>query len=202
MIDTPPTMPPAIIKSLAECGLDKKAITVVYDNQLESEVVTIGTDARARTDMFECILTASWGKFDVMFADEALFKSYRALYEAKAQVVIKDQAISWLKAHGKFEGLPIFEPSDDASKFAQKVEKFCGLRPGEAIELISPTMFTFRREFMKFPINPKLECVMNVMFASDLESHGIHMGFIGNEAYGDAPPHRREAPAPSRLRIP
>ncbi len=190
MIDTPPTTPPAIIKSLAECGLDTKAVTAVYDNELQSEVVTIGTDARARPDMFECIRAASWGKFDVTFTDEGLSKSYRAFDEAKAQIMIKAQAVSWLKAHGKFEGLPVFEPSDDASKFAQKVEKFCGIRPGEAIELISPTMFTFRREFMKFPINPKLECLMNVMFASDLESHGIHMGFIGNEAYGDAPPKK------------
>jgi hypothetical protein len=78
LIDMTPTTPPATIKSLAECGLDAKGVAAIYDDELQSEVVTIGTDAHARPDMFECIRTASWGKFDVSFADEALSKSYRA----------------------------------------------------------------------------------------------------------------------------
>ena len=34
----------------------------------------------------------------------------------------------------------------------------------------------------------KFWCMMNSLSASNLEEHGIHFGFIGNEAYSDGQP--------------
>ena len=180
-----PPIPPAVVRSFAECGVNVAALKFSYDELLQSDVVMIASSSGANTQMFPCIRKASWSKFDVHFEDASLEKLYREYEEQQGKMESKRQALEWLAARNMREALPPFLAGDDAIEFAHTLESFCGIQPGEAIQPIEPKSWTFRRSFMTFPPNPKFECLLNAMMASDLESHGIKLGFIGNEAFAD-----------------
>lgn len=177
-----PPVPPAIVQSLAECGLSAAALSLNHDQLSESDVVTI---ASAKIDMFPCIRKASWAKFDVHFQDASLQKLYGEYDAQQQKAEARRHSLEWLAARNLRDGLPVFEANDSSIGFARKLERFCGIEPGVAINAVEPKSWTFRRSFMTFPINPKFECLVNAMMASDLESRGIELGFIGNAAVAE-----------------
>jgi len=175
-----------LIAKLVACGLSPSGISVRYEDFLQSDVITFSPAAGVSETKFECIYKAVWGSF-VEFDDKVLGSKYAAFEEREAGDWARGEAASWLKAHNKFEGAPTLSPTQDPKVWAGAVEHFCGFQSGEVIEFVEPTFMTLRHSTTTFPPDPKVQCLMYVIWLSDLKASGIVFGFVGNEQYSDGP---------------
>ena len=175
-----------LVAKLIACGLDPSGISVRYQEHLQSDVITLSPAAGASETKFECIYKAARGSF-VEFDDKVLGSEYSAFEEREAGEWMRGEATAWLKAHNQFEGAPTLLPKQNPEVWARAVEHFCGFQPGEAIEFVEPTLMTLRHSIMTFPSDPRADCLMYVIWLSDLKASGIEFGFVGNKAYSDGP---------------
>ena len=67
------------------------------------------------------------------FTDKRLDLKYKAFSEEKARAWMLTEATRWLKTHGKFDGAPVYAVGADLRGWAERVESFCGMKPGEAV---------------------------------------------------------------------
>ena len=172
----------ALIAKLVACGLNPIGISIRYENDLQSEVVKLSRPAAVSEAHFECIYEAARGAF-VEFDDQKIKSAYAAFEEKAAKSWMRKESISWLKAHGKYENVPVLFLGQDPRMWARAVEAFCGLREGEAIEFPRSEFMTLKRSFLSMPPRPELDCLMNVIWLSDFSASGVSFGFIGNEAF-------------------
>ncbi len=172
----------ALIAKLVACGLSPSGISVRYEDELQSDVVTISPAASVSAAHFECIHEAARGSL-VEFGDQAIGSRYDEFAEHAAGIWMRGEAIKWLKAHGKYEGAPLLKAGMEPKVWAHAAERFCGLREGEAIEFRRPEFMTLKRSFLSFPVNPKVNCLMSLIWLSDFAASGVSFGFVGNAAF-------------------
>ena len=182
MIELPPS-PPAVAQ-LVRCGVKADGLRVHFDEVLQSGVVTISRRAGATASMFICIRTAAWAKFDVSFEDKKLEVAYREFDREVGKAESQAQARASLAERGLRDSLPTIKDGETVSSLISRVERFCSIKPGTALEEVRPGLISIKSEYMTIPPKPELEfeCLMNVLSVLDLEKHNFHFGFIGNEA--------------------
>lgn len=86
-------------------------------------------------------------------------------------------------------------------QFARRLEEFCGIEPGAALEVNErQKVITPRIEWIGKPLrkgwlwgkiygaqhNQRLECLMRAILATDAAEHGVRFGFIGNGYFPEA----------------
>lgn len=187
MIDVPPNMPPqqVIAQKLVACGLDHDAVSVAWQDELQSIEVIIRRTANASADQFACILKAAAPEI-VTFEDQSLHSAYtdytvelyrpRMIADAKA-------AVTKLRL---LEGFPQRSNYVDLHGYTEALERHCGLMAGSVLR-VSGDVVTFDppREADPMALMKRYEKVLAaVMYAiaiSDLEK----FGFIGNEAIAE-----------------
>lgn len=182
MIDLPPPSNVPIIEAVANCGVARSGIALRYENVLQSDVLSIAASAGATDRMFECIRSATWARSMVEFEDPELGARYRAYDSAQSAALMKEYAQEKLRKAGKQANLPRYSKGLPLNEFLHSLERFCGVEPGSAFEVIGPDAFTYKKHFLTFPVKPGAECLIDAWMASNLEEQGIRLVLIGNEA--------------------
>ncbi|WP_447952478.1 hypothetical protein [Sphingopyxis chilensis] len=180
MIDAPPEIP--VIQDLVRCGLDSAGLSISFDDELQSSVVTVARKAGGDASKFTCIRSAVWGKVDLAFQDNKLASDYRSFEAVVGLAEAQWQARHWLAERDMLKKLPDFADGTPPERIIWGIEQFCSIEPGEALALYSPTLITLRPDFLQPLGRPEFECLINVMMLIDLEKHGLEFGLIGNEA--------------------
>lgn len=172
-----------VIEQLTRCGLKAEGLRVEFEQVLQGDVVTVTPRAGADASMFICIRHALWGQADIAFEDEKLGALYRDFEHAVNSAEGQAQARAWLAERGRLLDLPTFTEHEPAISIVEKVERFCSIEPGTALEVHGERFIALKPEFLDPSALADFECLMNAMSAIDLEKHGLSFGFIGNEAY-------------------
>lgn len=170
-----------MIEGLARCGLKAEGLRVEFEPVLQGDVVTVTADAGADASMFICIRHALWGEADIVFDEEMMGNLYREFEQAVNSAEGRAQARAWLAERGRLADLPDFAENESAISIVEKVERFCSIEPGTALEL-HDRFISLKPEILCPPALADFEFLMNVMDAIDLEKHGLSFGFIGNAA--------------------
>jgi hypothetical protein len=86
----------------------------------------------------------------VTFENAALAERNNKLQHQQARAEAKE----WLRERGLLASLPEFDPlSESADEFAQRIEQFCGIEPGSALEFNEQLkMITPKIEWISVPI--------------------------------------------------
>jgi hypothetical protein len=174
-----------VIEQLARCGLDPEGLQVEFEQVLQGDVVTVTSRAGADPSMFICIRHAIWGKADIEFEDERLGELFREFDRAANSAEGRAQARAWLAGRGRLADLPVLAEDEPAVSIMEKVERFCSIAPGAALELHGE-FIALKPEFLAPPALTDFEFLMNTMSAIDLDQHGLSFGFIGNAAASES----------------
>jgi hypothetical protein len=177
--------PVAIVSALKPCGLNANDITVRFDDEIQSTIVTVKSSVKVDASSFICLRQALWAKADIDFEDDHPRKSYRKFDDEISRAEGRAVARAWFEQRGLLDKLPSFTDGDSASSVTAKVEYFCGLKPGFAFEERFPGLLSIKRELMTVPPKPGLECLFYAMAAIDTDKVGMRFGFIGNEAVSE-----------------
>lgn len=187
MIDVPPNMPPqqVIMQKQVACGLDRDAVSVAWQDELQSIEIIIRRNAHASVDQFACIHRAAATEI-VTFEDLSLHSAYtdytvelfrpRRIADAKA-------AVTKLRL---LDGFPQRSNYDDLRGYAEALERHCGLIAGSVLRVsgnavaFDPPRETDPTAFLK-RYEKVLAVVMYAAAIGDLEK----LGFIGNEAIAE-----------------
>lgn len=184
MIEVPPNMPPeqVIVQKLVACGLDRDAISVAWQDELQSIEVVIRRNARASADRFACIHKAAAMEI-VTFEDQSLQSAYTdytvELYRPRMIADARDE----LTKLGLLHFFPKRSDFVDLRKYAEALEQHCGLKSGSVLR-VSGDAVTFdpprEKDAMAFTKRYKkiLAAVIYATAVGDLNE----FGFIGNEA--------------------
>jgi hypothetical protein len=112
----------------------------------------------------------------------------------------KDEARAWLRQHGLLDRLPTAEKGEDPIQFARRLETFCGMKQGSALEFNEQlNKVTLKMHWIGQPLRKgwiwrtlhgakhvrQFELFSKAVSAFDATEHGIHLGFIGNEAFAE-----------------
>ena len=182
MIDLPPPSNVPIIEAVVSCGVARSGLSLRYEELYQSDVLSIAASGGATDKMFECIRAATWARATVEFEEPEIGARYQAYDEAESGALMKAMAQEKLRKAGKVSTLPIYSAGRPLSEYLNSLEAFCGLEPGSAFEVMGPDSFTYKRDFLTIPVKPGAECLTDAVMASNLEEHGMRLGFIGNEA--------------------
>ncbi|MGA9582060.1 MAG: hypothetical protein WBR13_08845 [Allosphingosinicella sp.] len=170
-----------VIGQLTRCGLKAEGLRVEFEPVVQGDVVTVTAGAGADASMFICIRHASWGEADIIFEEERLGNLYRDFEHSVNSAEGRAQARAWLAERGRLGDLPVFAEDEPASSIVEKVERYCAIEPGTALELHGH-FIALKPELLCPPALTDFEFLMNVMDAIDLQKHGLSFGFIGNAA--------------------
>jgi hypothetical protein len=190
----PVAMPPPsyeqTLDAAAACGVQAAKIRISYEQELQSDVVSVGDlggdeDARVR-----CLAEAVHPFYLLDFKNPASNATYWTLFMERGRREARLQGRRWLKERGLLRGMPLYRSGEiPLTRFVRDVESHCSVEPGRAIEILTPTSVTIRIPFMRSILakgdgrrGDRLTCLMNVLAVSDLAEGGVHFGFVGNEA--------------------
>ena len=180
--------------AVTRCGVPLAEVQISYEDYLQSEEIRV-LSSKLSDDQISCLLkTASAAPFPIVsFQDEHVRTREFELSRADA----KNKARDWLNKRGMLAELPTFDTSRESPLgFARRIETFCGIKPGDALEINEQLgIVTPRMEWVGRPLqrgwlwrklnadrhNQQFECLLNVIAASNAESQGIKFGFVGNE---------------------
>jgi len=182
LIDLPPPSNVPVIEAVVSCGVAHSGVSLRYEELFQSDVLSIAASGGATDKMFECIRSATWARAMVEFDDASLGERYRAYDNAQAGVLMKRMAEEKLRSAGKLDLLPRYSAERPLQEYLNALEAFCGLKPGSALEVIGDDSFTYKRDFLSFPVKPEAGCLTDAWMASGLEEHGIRLVIIGNAA--------------------
>jgi hypothetical protein len=174
-----------VVAAVVQCGVSSSHVRIRHDERLQLDMIIID---RLRATPSEPVLTCIYkaavpAGYYVAFSDTGQHAVFWSVASGLERQDARRDAQQWLQAHGLLEGLPVYKSGGSTPEgFAREVEKHCSLEPGSAIEVIGPTAFTLRQDFMPLASvqsdnEDKFICLMNVLAVSD-----IQFGFIGNEA--------------------
>lgn len=180
MTDLPP-----VIEQLVRCGLKAEGLRVEFEPVLQSDVVTVTPRARADASMFVSIRHAIWAIADIEFEDERLGGLFREFDRAVTFAESRAQARAWLAEQGRLPDLPVLAENDSPASIMEKVERFCSIPPGAALELHGE-FIALKPGFLDPTALEDFELLLNTMSAIDLERHGLSFGFIGNAAAAES----------------
>lgn len=178
---TDPLRPHPAIEALARCGLKAEGLRVEFEPVVQGDVVIVTPRAEADASMFVCIRHALWGQADIDFEDEKLGILYREFEHSANSAEGRAQARAWLAERGRLVDLPAIAEDEPAVSIMEKVEQFCRITPGAALELHG-RFIALKPEALCPAALADFELVMNTMNAIDLDRHGLSFGFIGNAA--------------------
>lgn len=167
-----------VIEQLGRCGLKPVGLEIEFEPVLQGDVVTVTRRAGADASMFVCIRHALWGQADIVFEDETLGTLYREFERAVNSAEGRAQARAWLAERGRLADLPVIAEGEPAISIVEKIERFCSLEPGTALELHGEFV-ALKPDFLDPPALGEFECLTNAMSAIDIEKHGLSFGFIG-----------------------
>lgn len=192
MIDAPPSMPPerVIAQKLVACGLDRGAVSVVWQDELQSIEIVIRRNARASSDQFSCIHKAAATEI-VTFEEQSLQSAYSdytvELYRPRMIAETK-AAVTKL---GLLNDFPKRSHYTDLREYAGALEQHCGLMAGSVLRVSGDSVsFDPPRETGPMVFTRKYEKILAVVMYATAVGDLEKFGFIGNAAVADTAGNR------------
>lgn len=184
MIDAHSNIPyqQVIADKLVACGLDRSAISITWQNDLQNIEVVIRREAHVSPRQFACINQAASHEI-VIFEDQSLQSAYtdytvelfrpRMIAESKAAVA----------KLGLLEGFPKRSNYADLRSYAGALERHCGLNEGSVLRVSGETVtFEPTREPDFSAFTKRYEKILAVVMYASVIGDLPKSGFIGNEA--------------------
>jgi len=176
---------------LRGCGIDETRAIVEHDENIEDRETGISGAKAVPDDQMRCIAAAAARRgYFIEFVDPALNGRFAALAAPQMREARRKFARDWLAEHNLLGKLPVYDSNEGLDSFAVRVELFCGFAPHAALQSSGPKTLTIVSSVLRRAPSPeaKVECLLMVFGASDLDSAGVSYGFIGNETYDPPAP--------------
>jgi len=184
--------------AVLRCGIPSSDVEISYEDYLQSEEIRVRTSTLTDSQI-NCLDTLRRAP---PFPIVTFTADIAAIRDAEITASrYREESREWLRQRGLLDRLPNFDPAKEAHlQFARRLEAFCGVRPGAAFEINEQFQFvTMRSDWVGKPLRKgwlwrkiygprhdrQFECLMRAMSATNAEEHGLHFGFVGNEAYID-----------------
>jgi hypothetical protein len=185
----PPPPYEQTIEAVTACGVPASSIRIFYQDELQSDVVTIGDLGGIDEDRLLCVRRAVHPFYIIEIDNEEQRRAFHAVTYRQDRQRLRAEATEWLQANGMQERVPRFEAEQGLESFARSLEAACGLSPGSALETYGEFSLTFRREFLQRSLiargYERTACLMRMISASNAEEHDISLVMIGNEALNE-----------------
>ena len=187
MIDLPP--PPSYehtIEAIVRCEIPRSNIKVTYEDELQSDEITISDIGEVSDEKLRCLKNAVHPFYILSITDEAQRTAFFSFAEREDRPRLKAEAREWLRANGKLDDVPEYDPAIGLSTFASQIENACGLPEKMALTADGSIALSIRPDWITGQSYEKLgeafQCVTRMFAASNADEYGIRFGFTGNEA--------------------
>ena len=187
MIDLPP--PPTHvqqIENIAACGIARDAISIVYQDVLQSDEITISDAGAPSEAKWLCLRGAVHPFYALTLSDPEQRTSYYEVDLREGHREARANARAWLAANHMLGRVPIYRSETGIDRFAREIEAACSVVPGSAIAIHGESLLTIRTEFLAaqldYHVGGAMTCLSHMIAASNASEAGISFGFIGNEA--------------------
>ncbi|AXU18869.1 hypothetical protein C7W88_07260 [Novosphingobium sp. THN1] len=184
--DMPPSAEEQVLRErLVGCGLKAAGISMVYDEDTQGYIITIGDAAGVTNAHFECIEKVTLGNWPV-FEDKQLDRTFKEASYARATNLWLAEARKILRERGLLESLPRRSHYASVDEFVAALERHCGFEVGSILK---------EREG-KIEISPeniseghgdysRLSALIAAVSLASVEIGDVKIGFIGNERLAD-----------------
>jgi hypothetical protein len=176
------------IEAVAHCGVPRSHIRVSYDDELQSDVISIGPLPETPSEetmrcMARSVLRVG---YHVEFQNIDQNSEFWALITEDGRQQARAEGEQWLQDRGLYENMPRYSAAEAApAEFARTVEAYCGLEVGSAIQLVEGNILSPRPDFLQklirgddSSLRDKFTCLRNVLAASNMA-----VGIVGAEAF-------------------
>lgn len=178
-----------IIRSIAACGVPAANIRITYEDDIQSDFVSIGDLGGTDEARLSCVRKAIHPAYLVTILNPDQRSAYLDVAVREERIRNKAEATERLKALGMLDRVPRFDPRKGLTAFAHGLEAACGIRAGRALEPFGSSSLTFRWSFLaNFAATKTYDqftCLIRMYAASDADQHDILLAFVGNAAAGD-----------------
>jgi hypothetical protein len=189
MTDLPPSPPPTqeqiIERSLVECGLDARGISIKYEADLQSIEIVIRPSAGATAQHFQCIHDAA-GYEIVTFEDQKMYVAYGEYASELARPEVLEMFKDGLQKRHLLDGFPERRNFATLLDYAKALETHAGMPPGSALKVSGDGLIFDPPRAQESPAEfaEKYSDLLAIVgYASALER--VSFGFIGNEAVSE-----------------
>ena len=174
------------LQALAACGVPAANVRITYEEELESDLVSISDLSGADEARFRCLKRSVDPVYLVDVSAAPQSAAYRAFADREDRREAKARAIAWLGERGMLGRVPRFDPAAGPDKFARAVEAACRVREGSALETFGRTGLAYRRNFFDEIMDTDPEdlfvCLYEMVAASDADEHDVSLMLMGNAA--------------------
>jgi len=174
------------VAAIAACGVPAAQVRITYEDELQSDLVSIGDLGGSDEARFRCLRDAVHPDYILDIFGAPQRDSYYAFQTREYRRTAKVEALAWLEARNKLDAVPHYDPAMGLEKFARALEAACSIRQGSAIEVVGSSGVAFRRSFIEkltLDVSDAFDCLIHMSAASDAEEHGVGLTLVGNEAY-------------------
>jgi hypothetical protein len=195
MIPPIPLPPPSYeqtVEAIAACGVNPANVRITYEEELESDLVTLSDLGGTDEVRFACLRRSVHPFYILEITPADQRSAYFAYADRESSREWRAEAIAWLEAKQLSDRVPRYDPATGVEAFARAVEAACSVSSQTVLEAFGPTGLTFRQSYIEGSLgagsDDSFTCVTNMIAASNAEEHGVRLAFVGNEAVGDGPP--------------
>ena len=181
----PPPTYERTIAAIAACGIAAAQVRITYEDELQSDIVTVADLGGSDEARFRCLREAVHPYYilDVYSAPQR--DSYLAFAAREYRREARAQALAWLEAKGKLAAVPHYDPGKGLERFARGLEAACSIREGSVLDVTPRSGLFFRRSFVEqlhFDTSNRFDCLIHMIAASNAGRHDVHLTAIGGEA--------------------
>lgn len=188
---SPDVQLPELRRRLIDMGVPQAAIRQVTEDR-GVEVFTLVLDSRTFVRLDKAALAKlqldSRYRFDFAEADQSRVLAHHSGAEDAA----RRKARYWkeLAVNGEVKIFPRYRPGADMTAYARSLERYCGYKAGEALNVIEGRWLEYRHrmvdraaEEQKTGALASFKCVVRIVYATELQPY-----FIGNRGRKGAQP--------------
>ena len=189
MIDLPPPSYEQTIEAIVRCEIPRESVRIAYEDYLQSDEVTITDLGKVTNDKLRCLKGAVHPFYILTIQNMAQRAAFYEFSKREDRPKQKSDALDWLRTKGLQDRLPVFDSGQRLEDFAAAVELACGLEAGIALMVVDKSLISVRPDSISIETFEKsardLECLTNMIGASDAYENGVGFGFIGNETVSE-----------------
>ncbi|QIK96116.1 hypothetical protein G7076_06335 [Sphingomonas sp. HDW15A] len=183
--NSPDVQLPELRRKLREFGItDKEIREALEENEVPIFVLTISDSKFATLDKkaLAALLLDSRYRFEMADPEQVRALARYSVMEDAARR--KQRYLKELAANDEMDIFPRYTPGSDMTKYARKLELYCGYRPGEAFNVIDGQWLEYRNQMVDWAVEQQrqnkpglaaFKCIIRIVYATELQPH-----FIGN----------------------
>ena len=183
--NSPDVQLPELRQKLLEFGIaDKEIIDSLEENEVSIFVLTISDSKFAMLDKkaLAALLLDSRYRFQMADPGQVRVLAHHSVAEDAARR--KQRYLKELAANDELDIFPRYHPGSDMTAYAKRLERYCGYRPGEALNVVDGKWLEYRNQMVDSAVNQQrqnkpgmaaFKCIVRIVYATELQPH-----FIGN----------------------